>query len=85
MKPGVCRKLLAGVAAAFSMMALYAVPALAADISSISLTFTDRYEPGVIMEPDISVAEGACVDITFSESKRKHYIPKGISEYYVPE
>ena len=39
----------------------------------------------LIMEPDISVAEGACVDITFSESKRKHYIPKEISEYYDPE
>lgn len=39
----------------------------------------------LIMEPDISVAEGACVDITFSESKRKHYIPKEIYEYYDPE
>ena len=68
MKPGVCRKLLAGVAAAFSMMALYAVPALAADISSISLTFTDRYETGVIMEPDISCGtSGVSIDsITWS-------------------
>ena len=68
MKPGVCRKLLAGVAAAFSMMALYAVPALAADISSISLTFTNRYETGVIMEPDISCGtSGVSIDsITWS-------------------
>ncbi len=39
----------------------------------------------LIMEPNISVAEGTCVDITFSERKRKHYIPKEISEYYDPE
>ena len=49
MKPGVCRKLLAGVAAAFYMMALYAVPGGAADFSSISLSFTARDETGWVM------------------------------------
>lgn len=36
----------------------------------------------LIMEPDISVAEGACVDITFSGGTVRRYILAGVTARY---
>lgn len=36
----------------------------------------------LIMEPDISVAEGACVDITFSDGTVRRYISAGVTARY---
>lgn len=36
----------------------------------------------LIMEPDISVPEGACVDITFSDGTVRRYISAGVTARY---
>lgn len=37
----------------------------------------------LIMEPDISVPEGACVDITFGDGTVRRYIAAGVTAKYV--
>ena len=63
MKSGVCGTLFAAFAAAVLMAAVSPETAMAADVSRIELTFTDRYEPGEILEPDISCGtSGVSID-----------------------
>ena len=63
MKSGVCKTLFAAFAAAVLMAAVSPATAMAADVSRIELTFTDRYETGEILEPDISCGtSGVSID-----------------------
>ena len=63
MKSGVCGTLFAAFAAAVLTAAVSPATAMAADVSRIELTFTDRYETGEILEPDISCGtSGVSID-----------------------